>query len=90
VGEVTVTTAKAEQRWWLSRTELLIVAGIFLFGVSASSLHELMFGEGLAGLPSMMLASSLGGLFWGLVVVGILRMWRFLRSSTNKKPSSSG
>jgi uncharacterized integral membrane protein len=76
-----MTVVHAQRRWWLSRRELLILVGVLLFGVSASSLHELMFGEGVAGLPAIILASSLGGLFWGLVIVGALRLAKSAKST---------
>jgi hypothetical protein len=69
----------AGRTWWPTRMELAVVAVVMVFGVCASSLHELMFGEGVSGLPAIILASSLGGLFWGLVIVGVLRLAKFLR-----------
>jgi hypothetical protein len=66
------------------RSELQIVVAVLLFGVTASSVHEIMFGAGLPGLPTTILAATLGGLFWGLAVVGIRRAWRFFKAPNRK------
>ena len=82
---MSVTSQVAHRnRWILMRSELQIVVAVLLFSVTASSVHEIMFGAGLPGLRTMILAASLGGLFWGLVVVGIRRAWRFFRSPNRK------
>ena len=65
--------------------EALIVAGVLLFAISMSSIHELMFGEGVTGLRAIIVASSLGGLFWGLVIIGALRL---ARSDSSKRPAA--
>jgi hypothetical protein len=61
----------------------VIIPSVVGFGLAASLLHELMFGEGLRGLPFVAIAASIGGIFWGCVIAGLVSLARRAARVTN-------
>jgi len=59
----------------LSRARVIIPATI-LFAVTVSTVYELSFGSGPAGVPAIVLAATVGGTIWGVIFAGMTAIAR--------------
>jgi hypothetical protein len=59
----------------MSRARVIIPATV-LTAVLLTSTHELMFGAGTAGLPTTLLAATIGGAIWGAAFAAIAAVAR--------------
>ena len=58
-----------------------IILGTVVFAVLICSFWELLFGDGLEGVPRMGLAATIGGTLWGIVFASLTLLIRgFTRS----------
>jgi hypothetical protein len=59
----------------------MIILSTVVFAVLTSALWELLFGDGLAGVPRMALAATIGGTVWGITFAGLTLLIRRLARS---------
>ena len=66
------------------RHELVIVVVMVAFAILISTMHELLLGAGIAGMPRMAATAFAGALFWSVVIIAIIRGGRWIRSRLRK------
>jgi len=84
------TTGLRTHALCLTRAEVIFALVLLTVGVGVSTVHEALFGRGAQGVFSTAIDATQGGLFWGVILISLWRMWLFLYRALLRGNRSSG